>query len=451
MQVERKIFEVDTIICRRQHCGKVQYLVTWKGFGYSSATWEPVENLVSCADLIAQFQRQTSPIPGANPFILEHSGKTKKVHVKMLLTRKGGHKRTKSMAAYNEHVDTTCQTETLNGSEPLTFKKKHNITESEKLIRDTLIHESKTMERKKTNYNKINDIINNFDMNLSPNGLIQKRSLNRNSQSHSIYDKNLVLSSVQNGYLQITLNNVDRNNLITPNMLAIICECLHRACKNPDVKAVLICSNGDYFCSGIDYSELVNSSDDKEYKSNASKLVVAIKSLLAELLLFPKPIVCAVNGPALELGVAIVAASDFAYGTSKTCFDLLYCKLGLSPVGYLSKLLPKIVGNSMALSMLYMGKRYNAVTAYDRGLISDIFGLNSFQEDISKCMANLTVVSMQALISTKKLLNHFDISRIEEICGEELNCYHALILTKECKSKIKEEWPSLVSLPKEDI
>ena len=136
----------------------------------------------------------------------------------MLLTRKGGYKRTKSMAALDDYIDTTNQPQTINGSEPLTFHKKHTVTESEKLLRDTLVHESKTMERKK-NLNKFNDLIGNYDMNLSQsNGLIQtvqKRSLNRNSAAHSIYDKSLVLSSVQNGYLQITLNNVDRNNLLT--------------------------------------------------------------------------------------------------------------------------------------------------------------------------------------------------------------------------------------------
>ena len=60
-------------------------------------------------------------------------------------------------------------------------------------------------------------------------------------------------------------------------MMATICECFNRARKNPDIKAVLICNNGDFFCSGVDYTDLVNSSDDKEYKSLASKLVVALK------------------------------------------------------------------------------------------------------------------------------------------------------------------------------
>ena len=50
-----------------------------------------------------------------------------------------------------------------------------------------------------------------------------------------------------------------------------------------------------------------------------------------------------------------------------------------------------------ALSMLYTSKRYNAVAVYDRGLLSDIFGLNSFQEDISKCMASIAVIPIQVL------------------------------------------------------
>ena len=47
---------------------KEEYLVYWKGFENSTATWEPVENLLSCGDLIEQFQRQGKPIPGKSIF-----------------------------------------------------------------------------------------------------------------------------------------------------------------------------------------------------------------------------------------------------------------------------------------------------------------------------------------------------------------------------------------------
>ena len=59
------MFQVEQIVCHRYNSkGLDEYLVYWKGFDISSATWEPVENLLSCTDLIQQFQRVNNPIPG---------------------------------------------------------------------------------------------------------------------------------------------------------------------------------------------------------------------------------------------------------------------------------------------------------------------------------------------------------------------------------------------------
>ena len=58
-------FQVEQIVCHRYNSkGLDEYLVYWKGFDISSATWEPVENLLSCTDLIQQFQWVNNPIPG---------------------------------------------------------------------------------------------------------------------------------------------------------------------------------------------------------------------------------------------------------------------------------------------------------------------------------------------------------------------------------------------------
>ena len=56
--------QVDRIVCHRLYKGREEFLVYWKGFENSTATWEPVENLLSCGDLIEQFHRQAIQIPG---------------------------------------------------------------------------------------------------------------------------------------------------------------------------------------------------------------------------------------------------------------------------------------------------------------------------------------------------------------------------------------------------
>lgn len=60
-------------------------------------------------------------------------------------------------------------------------------------------------------------------------------------------------------------------------MLDSICDCLIKAKKNSEVKAVLLTNNGDFFCSGIDYSELMNCIDDKEYRALVYELISGIR------------------------------------------------------------------------------------------------------------------------------------------------------------------------------
>lgn len=457
MQVN-KVFEVDQIVCGRENKGCQEYLVYWKGFDLSAATWEPVENLLSCIDLIENFQRKVCPIPGANPFTLQCMEKTKTVHVKMLLNRKNRSKRPRSKSLIgmtNGHSENGKLVDIkTNGVKAEDVKskvkpvKKKRISEGERLLHDTLIHESKSMVFEKNNISKHHN--GNFtETAIKYNGINSphvKKSLNRSFKGNDSLPQNLVLCSIKRGYMEIVLNNTNGHNLLTIDMLDSLRDCFVRAVKNNEVKAVLLTNNGNYFCSGIDYTRLMNCVDDKEYKSLVFDLVNCIRSFLDILTTFPKPLVCAVNGPALEFGIALVLNSDIAYATAKASFDVVYSKIQLTPIGCISYLLPKVVGNCMANSMLYIGGRYSAVSACDRGLILDMYGVNSFTEDMEKKMSQLTSNSGSILESTKRIVKHSERKQLEGIMQEELCQYQEALLTKDVRRKLKDDWTVVINL-----
>jgi len=494
----KKTFEVDQIVCGRKHKGTQEYLVYWKGFDLSASTWEPVENLISCPDLIDRFQRKVSPIPGANPFVLEHLEKTKKVHVKMLLGRKSRAKKSRSLPKpilnptsdnktvvklevprpeKRKELNTTPTPENKSKS-----KRKSNnslssstitarthslltpgkrLSEGERLIQATLIHESKTMKPEK-GFTKLSDVkveseegprhnngsnkTNSNNLGASPH---KKRCLNRGFNGHSVGEEHLVLSTVERGYMKIALNNINAHNLLTVGMLESLRDCLLKAAKNKDVKAVLLTGNGSYFCSGLDYTPLMNSTNATEYKGLVIQLVSSIRSFLQLFTTFSKPIVCAVNGPALEFGVSLVVNSDFAYGNSKAAFDVVYSKIQLTPIGGMTYLLPKIVGSAMAKSMLYMCGRVSVTAACDRGMLLDMYGVNSFDEDMTKKMSQITSKSGHILEATKRLVDHMDRERLETVCHDELCEYEQALLTEEVKQKLKDDWTVVINLYKD--
>lgn len=155
---------------------------------------------------------------GANPYQLIRTSKARTVHVKMLLTRKNKHKR-------------KLDTEDTDKSMIPPYRKK-GLSESEKLIRDTLLHESKTMKPENTCLNKINGIFecyenslnNNNNTNKTLNNIPSKKVYGRKSlvEREGFYGRNsdkspseLVTCEVDKGYMTITLNNTRRHNLLT--------------------------------------------------------------------------------------------------------------------------------------------------------------------------------------------------------------------------------------------
>jgi len=454
MQLNERTFEVDEIVCRRvNNLGSEEYLVYWKGFDISSATWEPSSNLISCADIVQQFQRKASPIPGANLFSLECIEKTKTVHLKMLMNRKRGTKRRKNVCddmPEQENDKTKIENGCKYSAEDalITKENRKKLRESERLIRDTLLHEAKSFKPRNGLSNHVNDLINSYDKNNFNNSplvssLVKKNTYSRNYKDSSIKDH--ILHTVKKGYMEITLNNTARHNLLNIAMLECLCDCLQKAKKSSDVKAIVLTNNGDYFCSGVDYTDLMHCTDDKEYKMLVNDIITSLRSFLDIYLYFSKPIICAINGTVLELGISLIIAADYAYSSSKSHYDIMFGKLELTPVGGLTKLLPLLVGPSVTKTMIHSG-RFSAVSAYERGLVLEMFGVNSFEEDISKKVKEIFSISPRILENTKKLLDETRNENLDKVLEEELTSYNQCLLHKDCKRKIKDEWTTLINL-----
>lgn len=62
-------------------------------------------------------------------------------------------------------------------------------------------------------------------------------------------------------------------------MMETIASCLSKSHKDPAIQSVIIQNNGDHFCSGIDYSELIDCTEKQEYKAKGAELCAAIKSV----------------------------------------------------------------------------------------------------------------------------------------------------------------------------
>ncbi|XP_076334361.1 uncharacterized protein LOC143238212 isoform X2 [Tachypleus tridentatus] len=147
-------------------------------------------------------------------------------------------------------------------------------------------------------------------------------------------------------YIQIILvPNTIRKNALNLECLRELKEAVVAARKDPGCKVLLINSYGSIFCSGIDLAVLVG----LQKKQIAEELALAVKDLLFTLACFPKPLVAAVNGLTVGLGVTLLTYCDVVFASDKAVFYMPYCKLGYVPEGAATLTLPQVVGSTVVM------------------------------------------------------------------------------------------------------
>lgn len=165
----------------------------------------------------------------------------------------------------------------------------------------------------------------------------------------------------------LALNRPDRLNAYSVAMRDDFAEALHAVAEDEEIGALLITGKGRAFCAGADLSEF----------GTAPSQVIARnarwqRDVWGQLIGLDKPIVVAAHGFCIGSGVEIMLLGDLRIAASDTVFAMPEVQLGMIPAAGGSQTLPANVGPSVALDLLYTGRRFGAVEAMDYGVISRV-------------------------------------------------------------------------------
>tara|TARA_X000000950_G_scaffold288193_1_gene403809 strand:+ start:8570 stop:9427 length:858 start_codon:yes stop_codon:yes gene_type:complete len=187
-------------------------------------------------------------------------------------------------------------------------------------------------------------------------------------------DYSTILYDVEDGILTITLNRPDRLNAFNDVMLKELVDACDRADADDAVKAIIVTGAGRGFCAGADLSkggDTFNSDARADRESGMRRDGGGVLTLrLYEL---KKPIIAAINGPAVGVGVTMTLAMDIRIASSAAKFGLVFARRGIVPEACSSYFLPRIVGISQALEWCYSGRVFPAQEALDGGLIKAVW------------------------------------------------------------------------------
>lgn len=202
----------------------------------------------------------------------------------------------------------------------------------------------------------------------------------------------------------IVLKQPARRNAVTRAMLRSLIEAFGDLHQQARVRGVILTGSGDCFCAGTDLYELRESQASRQAEPQWFDDANLQREVLTTILRFPKPVIAAVNGPALGLGLSLVAACDLALGTPEATFGLPEPQRGLT-AGVAIPLLAFRLGASSASQLLLRGQTFDASQAQHLGLIQKIVEFNHVWLTAQQWVHDIAKSSSVSISMTKRVLN----------------------------------------------
>ncbi|OCT84416.1 chromodomain Y-like protein 2 [Xenopus laevis] len=464
------LYEVERIVDKRKNKkGKWEYLIRWKGYGSNEDTWEPEHHLLHCEEFIDNFNgldvSRSKKTKGGKPTIVAKllgGSSLQKMAIRPPenVRSKGTSQRRRQIHSFSKQkkvctakyspgdraTKTVTYRTTPSGLQIMPLKKTVENGDSDN-HKESKHFENASEPCKTDNDDKRKqDLAHGLEAHSSPiiNGIgesLTNGELNPHSpvkrkldvEKDYVFDKRLRYSVRQNesngrfrdivvrkedGFTHILLSSqTSDNNALTPDIMKEVQRALCNA-SSDDSKLLLLSAVGSVFCSGLDYSYLIGRLS-ADRRKESSRIAEAIRDFVKAFIQFKKPIVVAINGPALGLGASILPLCDIVWASEKAWFQTPYATIRLTPAGCSSYTFPQILGVALANEMLFCGRKLTAQEACSRGLVSQVFWPTTFSQEVMLRVKEMAACSGVVLEESKCLVRSFLKSVLEDVNERE--------------------------------
>lgn len=211
----------------------------------------------------------------------------------------------------------------------------------------------------------------------------------------------LVHIAQDRGVATLTLNRPDQANSLDLPLAQRLCAAVDDVSRDASVRCVLLTGAGKMFCGGGDVASFASAADRQQYVTElASTLHRAVLALLA----MPKPLVVQVNGPAAGAGMSLALIGDVVLAATSAHFTAAYTRIGVTPDGGMTWLLPRLIGFRRAQDMIMTNRRVSALDAEQLGLVTHVVADDQLATESVTAARALASASTSALAVSRKLL-----------------------------------------------
>jgi enoyl-CoA hydratase/carnithine racemase len=224
-----------------------------------------------------------------------------------------------------------------------------------------------------------------------------------------------VLIEKAGGVLTLTLNRPEKKNALTPAMYEALGSAIDNAPNDPDVRCVLIQANGDMFTAGNDLADF-SAASRGEGEAGAGAGRRGGSALITALARAKTPIVAAVQGRAVGVGVTMLLHCDLVFIAENALLTTPFVNLALVPEAASSILLPARIGHARAFSMFVLGEAVDGKTAAEWGIANAALPAGEVQVRARAAAEAIAAKPPAAVAITKTLMRESArlLARIQE-------------------------------------
>lgn len=190
----------------------------------------------------------------------------------------------------------------------------------------------------------------------------------------------------------------EKKNSLTGAMYRALSAALEQGDQSADIAANVICGSGGIFCAGNDIGEFL---------ANGQGTGGVLENVLTFIQLLPvlkKPLIAAVDGPAVGIGATLLFHCDLVYATPGATFATPFLDLGLIPEAASSLLMPKQIGYHRAFELLVLGEKFSAERAVQAGFVNKIVPPGEIEREALSAAGRLAAKPPEALAIARRLL-----------------------------------------------
>ena len=181
-----------------------------------------------------------------------------------------------------------------------------------------------------------------------------------------------LLYDVAEGVATVTLNRPDKLNAVNTTMIGELVQAFDRADADDGVRAVIVTGAGRAFCAGADLSggggtfagRPGGAERPEDHRDGGGLVTLRLFDMM-------KPVIAAINGPAVGFGITLTLAMDVRIAATTAKMGFVFSRRGVVPEAASTWFLPRLVGIAQAATWAYTGRVFGAEEALAGGLVSE--------------------------------------------------------------------------------